>query len=124
MENYISKKKVVILATGGTIAGKGERGKAAIYNPGSLSIDALIEEIPEIEDVAEIEAIQICNVNSDDITDEIWFSLTNKINELSIDPSVSGFVVTHVTDTLEETAYFLNLTVKRDIWFKKLDWKV
>ena len=112
MENYISKKKVVILATGGTIAGKGERGKAAIYNPGSLSIDSLIEEIPEIEDVAEIEAIQICNVNSDDITDEIWFSLTNKINELSIDPSVSGFVVTHGTDTLEETAYFLNLTVK------------
>ena len=63
MEN--NKNKVVILATGGTIAGIGERGKAVRYEPGSLSISDVISAIPEIEDVAEIEAIQICNVNSD-----------------------------------------------------------
>ena len=105
-------KKVVILATGGTIAGIGERGKSVRYEPGSLSVSELISAIPEIEDVAEIEAIQICNVNSDDMTDEIWFDLANTINEMAIDPAISGFVVTHGTDTLEETAYFLNLTVK------------
>ena len=106
------KKKVVILATGGTIAGIGERGKSVRYEPGSLPVGDLINAIPEIKDVAEIEAIQICNVNSDDMTDEIWFSLANTINEMAIEEDISGFVVTHGTDTLEETAYFLNLTVK------------
>ena len=108
----VLSKKVVILATGGTIAGIGERGKSVRYEPGSLSVSDLISAIPEIEDVAEIEAIQICNVNSDDMTDEIWFDLANTINEMASDPEISGFVVTHGTDTLEETAYFLNLTVK------------
>ncbi len=110
--NEEKNKKVVILATGGTIAGIGERGKSVRYEPGSLSVSELVSAIPEIKDVAEIEAIQICNVNSDDMTDEIWFSLANAINEMAIEEDISGFVVTHGTDTLEETAYFLNLTVK------------
>ena len=106
--------KVVILATGGTIAGVGEAGKTAGYTPGSLSADELISAVPGLGDVAEIEAIQICNVNSDDITGEIWLQLAETVNTLATDPDVRGFVITHGTDTLEETAYFLNLTVKTE----------
>ncbi len=109
-----SKPKVVILATGGTIAGVGEAGKTAGYEPGALTAEELISAVPELEDVADIEAIQICNVNSDDMTAEVWLELAKTINEMSADPEVTGFVITHGTDTLEETAYFLNLTVKTE----------
>ena len=106
--------KIIVLATGGTIAGVGEAGKTAGYIPGALTADELLFAVPQLAEVAPIEAIQICNVNSDDITDEIWLTLANKINELAADPDVKGFVITHGTDTMEETAYFLNLTVKTD----------
>lgn len=110
-----SKKKVVILATGGTIAGVGEEGKTAGYKPGALSADEIISAIPELSNGnIDIEGVQICNVNSDDITDSIWISLANEINTRACDDNVAGFVITHGTDTLEETAYFLNLTVKTD----------
>ena len=109
-----SRKKIVLLATGGTIAGVGDAGKADGYKPGTLTVDELLSEIPELADLAEYEAIQVCNVNSDDITDEIWIQLANTINEMAADPEVDGFVITHGTDTMEETAYFLNLTVKTD----------
>ena len=107
-------KKIIVLATGGTIAGVGDVGKTAGYKPGTLTAEELLSAVPELADIADIEAIQVCNVNSDDITDEIWITLTNIINEKASDPEVKGFVITHGTDTLEETAYFLNLTVKTD----------
>ena len=116
-ENVPPKREegtIIVLATGGTIAGVGDAGKSAGYTPGELTADELISAIPELADVAPIEAIQVCNVNSDDITDKVWIELANKINELSKDPNVAGFVITHGTDTMEETAYFLNLTVKTD----------
>ena len=106
--------KIVVLATGGTIAGVGEAGKTAGYKPGALTAEELLLAVPQLAEVAPIEAIQICNVNSDDITAEVWLTLANKINELADDPTVRGFVITHGTDTMEETAYFLNLTVKTD----------
>lgn len=109
-----SRPKVVVLATGGTIAGVGEAGKTAGYKPGSLTAEELLSAVPQLSDVAEIEAVQICNVNSDDMTAEVWLTLANTINEMAADPDVKGFVVTHGTDTMEETAYFLNLTVKTD----------
>ena len=107
-------KKIIVLATGGTIAGVGDAGKTAGYKPGTLTAEELLSAVPELADIADIEAIQVCNVNSDDITDEIWITLANIINEKASDPEVKGFVITHGTDTLEETAYFLNLTVKTD----------
>jgi L-asparaginase len=107
-----TKKKIIVLATGGTIAGVGDEGKTAGYKPGTLTADELIKYVPELGSVAELETIQICNVNSDDITDKIWIRLTNVINEMAEDPEVGGFVITHGTDTLEETSYFLHLTVK------------
>ncbi|WP_022748957.1 asparaginase [Lachnobacterium bovis] len=112
--NKKASGKVVVLATGGTIAGVGEKGKTAGYKPGSLSAKDLLSAVPQLKDVADIEAIQVCNVNSDDITAETWLTVAKKINELASKSDVKGFVVTHGTDTMEETAYFLNLVVKTD----------
>ena len=105
---------VLILATGGTIAGIGQPWKTTGYQSGSLSAQALLSTVPQLERVAPVEALQVCSVNSDDITGEIWLRLAEIINREARDPAVAGFVVTHGTDTLEETAYFLNLTVKTD----------
>lgn len=106
--------RVVILATGGTIAGVGDDGKTAGYEPGSLTVEDLLKAVPQLQRTAPIEAVQICNVNSDDMTAAIWIHLAETINEMARDPGVKGFVITHGTDTMEETAYFLNLTVKTD----------
>lgn len=108
----MNKKKIIVLATGGTIAGVGEDGKETRYIPGSITVDEILSSIPKLNEKADIISIQVCNVNSDDITSNIWIDIAKKINELSKDDDVAGFVITHGTDTLEETAYFLNLTVK------------
>ena len=106
------KKHIVILATGGTIAGVGEPGKNTGYVSGQISAEDLVKSVPELSDYAEITAEQICNVNSDDMTDKLWIKLSNRIAELQEDDSVDGIVVTHGTDTMDETAYFVSLTVK------------
>ena len=108
------KPRIVILATGGTIAGKGEPGKDIGYQSGSLPASELVEAVPGLSGIAEIKTEQICNLNSDDITGEIWIALAQRINTLAREPDTDGFVVTHGTDTLEETAYFLNLTIKTE----------
>ena len=106
------KKRVVVLATGGTIAGVGESGKDTGYVSGIVSGESLVASVPELAEYADVSVEQICNVNSDDITDKIWISLARRVAELQEDESVDGIVVTHGTDTMDETAYFLSLTVK------------
>ena len=106
------KKHIVILATGGTIAGVGEPGKDTGYTSGQISAEDLVASVPELSEYAEISAEQICNVNSDDMTDKLWIKLSNRIAELQEDETVDGIVVTHGTDTMDETAYFISLTVK------------
>lgn len=108
------KPRIVLLATGGTIAGLGQPGKDTGYQSGSLPADKLAGTVPGLSGIADIKTIQVCNLNSDDITDKIWIDLARRINDLSRELDTDGFVVTHGTDTLEETAYFLNLTVKTD----------
>lgn len=105
-------KKVVILGTGGTIAGVGEPGLTTGYFSGGMDIESLITGVPGLKDLAWLIGEQIANVNSDDITQEDWLRLTRRINELAKRDDIAGFVITHGTDTLEETAFFLNLTVK------------
>lgn len=105
-------KNIVILATGGTIAGRGDAGKTSEYKPGEVSIADILSSVPGIEQLAHIEAMQILNAASDNVTSENLLQLANTINELSQKPNIDGFVITHGTDTLEETAYFLHLTVK------------
>lgn len=107
-----SLPKIVILGTGGTIAGVGEPGLTTGYTSGGMDIDSMIKSVPGIKNLAWLVGEQIANVNSDDITQADWLRLTRRINELAKDETITGFVITHGTDTLEETAFFLNLTVK------------
>jgi L-asparaginase len=108
------KANVVILATGGTIAGAAASGTQAGYKSGAVTIDAMLAAVPGINDLATIKGEQVSNVGSQDMTFEILLNVARRINELAKKPDVDGFVITHGTDTLEESAFFLNLTVKTD----------
>jgi L-asparaginase len=104
---------VVILATGGTIAGTADSATEASYDPGVVLVETLIEAVPDLKQIANIKGEQVVNVASSKITDDIWLQLGKRANEL-LAGDVDGIVVTHGTDTLEETAYFLSLAVKSD----------
>lgn len=101
---------ITILATGGTIAGSGETAVSSAYKAGQLNVEALIDAVPEIKQLANIKGEQIVKIGSQDMSDDVWLKLVKTINTQCKD--TDGFVITHGTDTMEETAYFLDLTVK------------
>jgi len=112
IKQVITKKpKVIILATGGTIAGSGEKAYGSIYEAGQIDICDLLKSVPEIDEIAEIDGEQIANIGSQDMDSEIWLLLAKRINALLAFDDVTGIVITHGTDTMEETAYFLNLVI-------------
>ncbi|MBT1699523.1 type II asparaginase [Fulvivirgaceae bacterium PWU4] len=104
-----TKPVIVILATGGTIAGAAGSGVQSGYTSGQVTIDAMVNAVPDITKLATIKGEQISNVGSQDMSFEIMLKLAKRIKELAADKNVSGIVITHGTDTMEETAYFLNL---------------
>src|SRR5688572_24158700 len=108
------KSNVVILATGGTIAGAAGTGVQSGYTSGQVTIDAMVNAVPDITKLANIKGEQVSNVGSQDMSFEIMLKLAARIAELTKSNDVSGIVITHGTDTMEETAYFLNLVIKTD----------
>lgn len=106
------KPRIVILATGGTIAGSAKSSVQASYNPGVQNIEVIISSVPEIESLATLKGIQVCNISSQNITEEIWLELWKIADSLFKNDLCDGIVITHGTDTMEETAYFLNLTLR------------
>ena len=108
------KPKVVIVATGGTIAGSAEAATAAGYQSGAVGVDILIAAVPQLKDIAVVTGEQVASIGSQDMNDEVWLKLAKRVNAVLAQPDVAGVAVTHGTDTMEETSYFLNLVVKSD----------
>ena len=104
---------VVILATGGTIAGAGKSTTTTVdYTPAKVGVEALIAAVPELAGIARVDGEQVLRIGSQNMAPKAWLTLAGRVNQLLARADVDGLVITHGTDTLEETAYFLNLTVK------------
>lgn len=109
-----SLPRVYVLATGGTIAGRGTSTTAGSnYARAAVSGSDIVSSVPELTKVADVRVEQIANVYGNDLTISDWLRLVNRINAIfNEDAGAAGIVVTHGTNTLEETAFFLHLTVK------------
>ncbi|PRS59957.1 type II asparaginase [Bacillus pumilus] len=110
-----SLSNIKVLATGGTIAGSSDSDTDTTgYKSGSLGIDKVIASVPQLKDIANVTGEQVANVGSENVDDALLLKLAKRVNKLLNDDQVDGIVITHGTDTLEETAYFLHLVVKSD----------
>ncbi|MCH3994380.1 MAG: L-asparaginase 2 [Prevotella sp.] len=109
-----AKPKIRIIATGGTIAGVSTSSASSAYTAGQVGIQTLIDAVPQIKDLADVSGEQLVNIGSQDMNDQVWLKLANRINQLLNQEGYDGVLVTHGTDTMEETAYFLALTVHSD----------
>jgi L-asparaginase len=99
---------VVILGTGGTIAGVAPEGKSDLaYQSAQLSVEALVQAVPELADTS-LETEQVAQVDSKDMTHAIWQVLSQRVQHHLQREEVAGVVITHGTDTMEETAYLLH----------------
>lgn len=109
------KPNVHIIATGGTIAGRADSASATVgYRAGELTVEQLIASVPGLDKVANLTGEQLCNIDSKDMQEDIWLQLARCVEKAAARDGVDGIVVTHGTDTMEETAYFLQLTLQTD----------
>lgn len=105
--------RIAVLATGGTIAGAApDAANTAGYQAGVVGVDQLLAAVPALSSVARIQAEQLASIDSKDMAPALWTTLAERVNALLASADVDGIVITHGTDTLEETAYLLHLTVK------------
>ncbi|MFJ5965571.1 type II asparaginase [Bacillus sp. NPDC093026] len=110
-----SLANIKVLATGGTIAGSSDSDTDTTgYKSGSLGIDKVIASVPQLKDIANVTGEQVANVGSENVDNALLLKLAKRVNQLLKDDQVDGIVITHGTDTLEETAYFLHLVVKSE----------
>ena len=106
--------KVRVLATGGTIAGAQASATDYGYKSGAYDVNSLLKAVPNLDKLAVITGEQVANIGSQDMNDEIWLKLARRVNEVLKSPDADGVLITHGTDTLEETSYFLSLVTKSD----------
>jgi L-asparaginase len=101
----------VVLATGGTIAGAPVAGSPSRYRAGARSAESLVAGVPGLAALARLEVASVARIGSQDMDEAVWRDLAQRAQKALDSPGVAGVVVTHGTDTMEETAYFLNLVV-------------
>jgi len=106
--------RIRLLATGGTIAGAQAKPGEYGYKSGAFNVQDLISAVPNLDKLAVITGEQVVNIGSQDMNDEVWLKLANRLKAAVASPDVDGVVITHGTDTLEETSYFLSLVTHSD----------
>ena len=104
--------RVRVIATGGTIAGAQASAQDYGYKSGAYDVNTLINAVPNLGRLASITGEQVVNIGSQDMNDEVWLQLARRVNEVLQSPDFDAALITHGTDTLEETSYFLSLVVK------------
>ena len=106
--------RVRVLATGGTIAGAQASATDYGYKSGAYDVNSLLSAVPNLDKLAVITGEQVANIGSQDMNDEVWLTLAKRLNAALADSATDGALITHGTDTLEETSYFLSLVTKSD----------
>src|SRR5580765_403087 len=106
--------KIKVLATGGTIAGAQATQADAGYKSGTFSVNDLIKAVPQLKNIAEMSGEQVANIGSQTMNHEVWLKLAARVNDVLKSDDTDGVVITHGTDKMEETGYFLSLVVKSD----------
>jgi L-asparaginase len=105
---------IKVLATGGTIAGAQASATDYGYKSGAYDVNSLLKAVPNLDKLAVITGEQVANIGSQDMNDEVWLKLAKRLNAVLAEPGTSGALITHGTDTLEETSYFLSLVTRSD----------
>jgi L-asparaginase len=106
--------RILVLATGGTIAGQADPRATGAYKSGQITGEQLVQAVPGLDKLAKLSAEQISSIGSQDMNDKVWFALAHRIQQAFDKNEAEGIVVTHGTDTLEETAFFLDNVLKGD----------
>ena len=109
-----TSSRVHLLATGGTIAGEAGSDVDPGYRSGAVALDALVRAVPGLRGLADLTGEQVAQVGSQDMNDALWLTLARQVNALLVADQADGVVITHGTDTAEETGFFLHLVVKSD----------
>jgi L-asparaginase len=106
--------RILVLATGGTIAGQADPRTSGAYKSGQITGEQLVQSVPGLDKLASVNAEQISSIGSQDMNDKVWFALASRIQQAFDKNEADGVVITHGTDTLEETAFFLDNVIKGD----------